>query len=70
MRAEKQVYLIEPLSDNTEGDHAFYKQEYPRKKRSAHGNSGITIYDKEPRTAPLFKHGSWVWVSKLTPAIT
>lgn len=64
------MYLIEPLSDNTEGDHAFYKQEYLRKKRSVYGDSGITVYDKEPRKAALFKRSSSVCVSKITPAIT
>lgn len=54
------MYLIEPLSDNTKGDHAFYKQEHLRKKRSAYGDSVITVYDKEPRTAALFKRSSWV----------
>ncbi|XP_060795586.1 zinc metalloproteinase-disintegrin-like 8 [Neoarius graeffei] len=59
VRAEKQMYLIEPLSDNTEGDHAFYKQEYLRKKRSVYGDSSSAVYDKEPRTAALFKRSSW-----------
>ncbi|XP_053496306.1 zinc metalloproteinase/disintegrin-like HR1a [Ictalurus furcatus] len=59
IRVEKQMYLIEPLSDNNEGDHAFYKQEYLRKKRSAYGDSAITVYDKEPRNSALFKRSSW-----------
>lgn len=63
------MYLIEPLSDNNEGDHAFYKQEYLRKKRSAYGDSAITVYDKEPRNSALFKRSSWVCVSKITPVI-
>ncbi|XP_053366736.1 zinc metalloproteinase-disintegrin-like jararhagin [Clarias gariepinus] len=58
VRAENQMYLIEPLSDNTDGDHAFYKQEYLRKKRSVYKDSHITGHDKEPRTAALHKPSS------------
>ncbi|KAB5555369.1 hypothetical protein PHYPO_G00033230 [Pangasianodon hypophthalmus] len=59
VRAEKEMYLIEPLSDSAEGDHAFYKQEYLRKKRSASGDSSTTVFDKEPRTSALIKRSSW-----------
>ncbi|XP_066521698.1 disintegrin and metalloproteinase domain-containing protein 8 isoform X2 [Hoplias malabaricus] len=55
VRAEQQLYLIEPLSDSTEGDHAFYKQE-DLKMNSR--ESSFTIYDNEPRVAGLFKHSS------------
>lgn len=66
MRAKEQMYLIEPLSDSTEGDHAFYKQEYLRRKRSAYGDSGII----EPQTAAIFKRSNWVCVYKFSPDIT
>ncbi|XP_027033564.1 zinc metalloproteinase/disintegrin [Tachysurus fulvidraco] len=58
VRAEEQMYLIEPLGNSTEGDHAFYKREHLRRKRSAYGDSGITVYDTEPRTEALFKRSS------------
>ncbi|XP_046710679.1 zinc metalloproteinase-disintegrin-like jararhagin isoform X2 [Silurus meridionalis] len=60
VRAEKHMmYLIEPLSDSIDGDHAFYKQEYLRRKRSANGDSGVAIYDPERTVAALFKRSSW-----------
>ncbi|KAK3529332.1 hypothetical protein QTP70_029139 [Hemibagrus guttatus] len=59
VRAKEEMYLIEPLSNSTEGDHAFYKQEYLRKKRSAYGAAGFTVYNMEPRKAAIFKRSSW-----------
>ncbi|KAK1794211.1 hypothetical protein P4O66_010727, partial [Electrophorus voltai] len=61
LRAEKQVYLIEPLGEDTEGDHALYKQEHLKMKTSSSGN--ITLYDKEPRVAASFKRNSWKTMS-------
>ncbi|XP_072523502.1 zinc metalloproteinase-disintegrin-like ohanin [Salminus brasiliensis] len=56
VRAEQQLYLIEPLSDSIEGDHALYKQEDLRMNTR---ESNITVYDKEPKMAALFKRSSW-----------
>ncbi|XP_007251367.3 zinc metalloproteinase-disintegrin-like batroxstatin-1 [Astyanax mexicanus] len=55
VRAEQQLYLIEPLSDSTEGDHALYKQEDLRRNKRGTNN---TVYDHEPRLAALFKRSS------------
>ncbi|XP_076856139.1 disintegrin and metalloproteinase domain-containing protein 8 isoform X2 [Brachyhypopomus gauderio] len=63
VRAEKQVYLIEPIGDNTEGDHALYKQEHLKMKWRSNGDPNITIYDKEPGVAGLFKHRDWKTMS-------
>ena len=59
------MYLIEPLSDSTEGDHAFYKQE--DLKRSTE-EPEITAYDREPRVAGLFKPSSLVRLGKIFSA--
>ncbi|KAL7869800.1 hypothetical protein AOLI_G00137880 [Acnodon oligacanthus] len=64
VQAEQQLYLIEPLSDSTEGDHAFYKQEDLKINTK---EPAITIYDSEPRVASLFKHRSWSKSAFQTP---
>uniref|UniRef100_A0A8C2HE19 ADAM metallopeptidase domain 8b n=1 Tax=Cyprinus carpio TaxID=7962 RepID=A0A8C2HE19_CYPCA len=46
VRVKQQVYLIEPLTNHSDGDHALYKHEHLRWKRST------TIYDHE---APVAK---------------
>ncbi|KAJ8406727.1 hypothetical protein AAFF_G00296430 [Aldrovandia affinis] len=55
VRAEQQVYLIEPLGDSVDGDHAVYRQEHLRSKRSTCGTSNETFYDHEPRISGLYK---------------
>ncbi|MCJ8730453.1 hypothetical protein PDJAM_G00184900, partial [Pangasius djambal] len=55
LRAENQVYLIEPLEDSVKGDHAVYKQEHLRTKRAIYGYINDTVYDYDvaPRLAGL-----------------
>lgn len=55
LRAENQVYLIEPLEDSVKGDHAVYKQEHLRIKRATYGYINDTVYDYDvaPRLAGL-----------------
>ncbi|KAG7462513.1 hypothetical protein MATL_G00185680 [Megalops atlanticus] len=59
LRAEQQVYLIEPLTGSAEGDHAVYRQERLRRKRSTCADSNGTMYDNGPRVSGLFDLGSW-----------
>ncbi|KAG7492792.1 hypothetical protein MATL_G00018400 [Megalops atlanticus] len=65
MRAEQQVYLIEPLEDSVEGDHAVYRQEHLRRQRATCGNSNDTFYEDEPRVSGVYKPNSAV--SKYNP---
>ncbi|KAJ8264317.1 hypothetical protein GJAV_G00147740 [Gymnothorax javanicus] len=58
VRAKQQVYLIEPLSDSVDGDHAVYRQEHLRSKRSTCGNSNETFYDHGPRVSGSYKPNS------------
>ncbi|XP_061088477.1 disintegrin and metalloproteinase domain-containing protein 8-like [Conger conger] len=58
VRAEQQVYLIEPLSDSVDGDHAVYRQEHRRTQRSTCGNSNESFYDHEPRVSGVYKPNS------------
>lgn len=62
LRAENQVYLIEPLEDSVEGDHAVYKQEHLRTKRATYGYINDTVYNYEvtPRLAGLHKNRNMV----------
>lgn len=54
MRAQNQVYLIEPLEDSVKGDHAVYKQEHLRTKRATYGYINDTVYyEVAPRLAGL-----------------
>uniref|UniRef100_A0A672PVE4 ADAM metallopeptidase domain 8b n=1 Tax=Sinocyclocheilus grahami TaxID=75366 RepID=A0A672PVE4_SINGR len=51
VRVKQQVYLIEPLTNHSDGDHALYKHEHLRWKRSSCGEPSTTIYDHEqPKT--------------------
>lgn len=62
LRAENQVYLIEPLEDSVKGDHAVYKQEHLRTKRATFGYINDTVYDygAAPRLAGLYKSRNMV----------
>ncbi|KAM6951531.1 disintegrin and metalloproteinase domain-containing protein 8-like [Aplochiton taeniatus] len=56
VRARQQVYLIEPLEDNPDGDHAVYRQELLRT------NSTVTYdhdQDPSPKMSGLFKSKAW-----------
>ncbi|XP_052007676.1 disintegrin and metalloproteinase domain-containing protein 8a [Xyrauchen texanus] len=55
LRAGKQVYLIEPLEESVDGDHAIYKQEHLRSKRGAFEYINDTVYDLGPRFSGLYK---------------
>lgn len=56
LKAEKQVYLIEPLENSVNGDHAVYKQEHLRTKRATYGyiNDTVNDYEATPRLAGLY----------------
>ncbi|XP_072534300.1 disintegrin and metalloproteinase domain-containing protein 8a [Salminus brasiliensis] len=56
MRAENQVYLIEPLEKSVKGDHAVYKQEHLRTKREAVDYINDTVYDLGPRLSGLYSN--------------
>ncbi|KAI1894280.1 hypothetical protein AGOR_G00114190 [Albula goreensis] len=59
LRAEDQVYLIEPLDESAEGDHAVYRQDHLRGKRSACVESNKTAYDHGSRVSGLYKISNW-----------
>ncbi|XP_062858756.1 zinc metalloproteinase-disintegrin-like batroxstatin-1 [Trichomycterus rosablanca] len=56
VRAKEQMYLIEPLSDNAEGDHAIYKQESLKLRKRSPDYTGL---DRVPRMVSLFKRSLW-----------
>ncbi|XP_056326739.1 disintegrin and metalloproteinase domain-containing protein 8a [Danio aesculapii] len=55
LRVNDQVYLIEPLEESLDGDHAVYKQEHLRTKRGAYGYINDTVYDLGPKSSGLYK---------------
>ncbi|XP_073684683.1 zinc metalloproteinase-disintegrin-like MTP9 [Garra rufa] len=59
VRVKQQVYLIEPLTNHTDGDHALYKQEHLRWKRSSGGEPRTTFYDHETPVAAPLKSSRW-----------
>uniref|UniRef100_A0A9J7ZC07 ADAM metallopeptidase domain 8b n=2 Tax=Cyprinus carpio TaxID=7962 RepID=A0A9J7ZC07_CYPCA len=59
VRVKKQVYLIEPLTNHSDGDHALYKHEHLRWKRSSCGEPSTTIYDHEQPVAVPLKSTRW-----------
>ncbi|XP_067286026.1 disintegrin and metalloproteinase domain-containing protein 8 [Pseudorasbora parva] len=59
VRVKKQVYLIEPLTNHTDGDHAIYKHQHLRWKRGSYGKPAATIYDHEPPVAVPLKSSKW-----------
>ncbi|XP_066535772.1 disintegrin and metalloproteinase domain-containing protein 8a [Hoplias malabaricus] len=54
LRAESQLYLIEPLEESLRGDHAIYKQEHLRTKRATVNYVNDTVYDLGPRFSGLY----------------
>lgn len=65
LRARQQVYLIEPLGQTDDGDHAVYRQEHLKiSGRPSCGSSSNTtlLYDQDqgPQVAGLFRSRSWV----------
>uniref|UniRef100_A0A3Q3K3I3 ADAM metallopeptidase domain 8b n=1 Tax=Monopterus albus TaxID=43700 RepID=A0A3Q3K3I3_MONAL len=71
VRAQQQVYLIEPLGQSEDGEHALYRQENLRTSGSPSCGStsnATTLYDQDqdqgPRVAGLF--GSSPWKMELT----
>ncbi|KAJ8250770.1 hypothetical protein COCON_G00226920 [Conger conger] len=59
LRAEQQVYLIEPLGQSAEDDHAVYRQEHLRGKRSTCSHTNKTSYDHGAKASGLYKLGNW-----------
>ncbi|XP_035590925.1 disintegrin and metalloproteinase domain-containing protein 8-like isoform X1 [Oncorhynchus keta] len=64
VRAEQKVYLIEPLGDSADGEHALYRQEHLRTNKASCGHSNdSTVYDHDqgpaPRLSGLFKSKGW-----------
>ncbi|KAI2658716.1 Disintegrin and metalloproteinase domain-containing protein 8 [Labeo rohita] len=59
VRVKQQVYLIEPLTNHTDGDHALYKHEHLRWKRSSCAEPSTTVYDHEPPVAAPLKSSTW-----------
>ncbi|XP_030628316.1 disintegrin and metalloproteinase domain-containing protein 8a [Chanos chanos] len=55
LRAEKKVYLIEPLEGSLDGDHAIYQPEHLRRKRTVSGYGNDIVYDFNPKLAALLK---------------
>lgn len=67
MRARQQVYLIEPLGESEDGDHAVYRQEHLKVSGNpvcGSTSNNSTLYDHEqdqgPRLSGLLKSRSWV----------
>ncbi|KAI1886823.1 hypothetical protein AGOR_G00199770 [Albula goreensis] len=58
LRAEQQVYLIEPLDGSVDGDHAVYRQEHLTFQRSSCGNSNESFYDQKPSFSGLHNPNS------------
>ncbi|XP_051770962.1 disintegrin and metalloproteinase domain-containing protein 8 [Ctenopharyngodon idella] len=67
VRLKNQVYLIEPLTNHTDGDHALYKHQHLRWKRSSCGEPETTVYDHEPPVALPLKSRGWKMESSHTP---
>lgn len=75
LRAQQQVYLIEPLGQTDDEEHAVYRQEHLKiSGRPACGSSSTTmLYDQDqdpdrdrnwvPKPAGLFRSRSWVCCS-------
>eukprot|EP00063_Salmo_salar_P039710 XP_014014545.1 PREDICTED: disintegrin and metalloproteinase domain-containing protein 8-like isoform X2 [Salmo salar] len=64
VRAEQKVYLVEPLGDSADGEHALYRQEHLRANKTSCGHSNdSTVYDHDqgpaPRLLGLFKSKGW-----------
>ncbi|CAK6976651.1 zinc metalloproteinase-disintegrin-like atrase-A [Scomber scombrus] len=66
VRARQQVYLIEPLGQSDDGDHAVYRQEHLKISGtpSCGSSSNTTMQydqdeDKTPKLAGLFRSRSW-----------
>ncbi|TRY55430.1 hypothetical protein DNTS_034434 [Danionella cerebrum] len=55
LRVKNQVYLIEPLEQSLDGDHAVYKQEHLTTKQGAFGYINDTVYNLIPKSSGLFK---------------
>lgn len=64
VRARQQVYLIEPLGQSVDGDHAVYRQEHLKiSGNPSCGSNTTTLYDQDqdqaPRLAGLFRSRPW-----------
>ncbi|XP_042363925.1 zinc metalloproteinase-disintegrin-like 2d isoform X2 [Plectropomus leopardus] len=64
VRTRQQVYLIEPLGQSDDGDHAVYRREHLKISSSlgcGSSSNTTTLYDQEqtPRLSGLFRSRSW-----------
>ncbi|XP_035527384.1 disintegrin and metalloproteinase domain-containing protein 8-like [Morone saxatilis] len=64
VRARQQLYLIEPLGQSEDGDHAVYRQEHLKFSSRPGSSSNTTVsYDRDqdqgPRPAGLFRSRMW-----------
>lgn len=72
MRARQQLYLIEPLGETDDGEHAVYRQEHLKINGTpggAHPDDTRMLYDvdqdPDPQLAGLFRSKSWVRVTEI-----
>lgn len=65
LTTEKQVYLIEPLEESVDGNHAIFKQEHLRVKQGTFGYINDTVYDLGPRFSGLYKGRNMVIIKIL-----
>ncbi|XP_015201918.2 disintegrin and metalloproteinase domain-containing protein 8 [Lepisosteus oculatus] len=59
VRAGQKLFLIEPLGGSGDGEHALYRQEHLRRKRSACREANRTVFDKDPKPAGFIRIQSW-----------
>ncbi|XP_026207864.1 disintegrin and metalloproteinase domain-containing protein 8 [Anabas testudineus] len=59
VRARQQVYLIEPLGQSEDGDHAIYRREHLKTSGSTVLYDQDQVQDQGPRVAGLFRSRSW-----------
>lgn len=67
VRVKQQVYLIEPLANHSDGDHALYKHQHLRRRRSSAGEPKTMFYDHEPQVSAALKSSRWNMKSFQTP---
>lgn len=64
VRARQQVYLIEPLGQSEDGEHAVYRREHLKTSGNpgcgSSSNTTTTLYDQDRGLAGLFRSRSWV----------
>ncbi|CAN9508681.1 unnamed protein product [Ophioblennius macclurei] len=58
LRTRRRVYLIEPLEQSADGDHAVYRREHLKLDNGSNGTVQLD-HDPGPRLAGLFRSRSW-----------